>query len=249
MLHHHPNGGGVGDVADQQILRAARFELKGSQGAACVKSSSMSLVGDEPRLRHVEGTFEVVSDEQRVVFCGFFQHAVASVGAGEFQATRRLTLKAVQRGGRFRERDDVKVPVVVVVDDGRQIHADANDREFACPAAKVEACSQVRGRCAERGRISWRRGVFKHPNPIHVAGENVRLSVAVVIAKKAPIHHLGKSQGPLPVDRQVSVGQTLKDENPTSVAVERHQVVVSIEVGVEGGPLGGGQSPGPCMIQ
>ena len=202
-----------------------------------------------PRICHVEGTFEVVSNEQRVVLCGFFQHAVAPVGAGEFQATRRLALKPVERGGRFRERDDVQVPVVVVVHDGRQIHADADDREFACPAAKVEARGQVCGRCAERRRASWHGGVFKHPNPVHVAGEDVRFSVAVVVAKQAPIHHLRKPQGPFPVDRQVSVGQTLKNENTTSVAVERHQVVVPIQVGVEGRPLRGGQSPGPSVVE
>ena len=48
---------------------------------------------------------------------------------------------------------------------------------------------------------------------------------------------------------KVSVGQTLKNENATSVAVERHQVVVPIQVGVEGRPLRGGQSPGPSVVE
>ena len=56
-------------------------------------------------------------------------------------------------------------------------------------------------------RALW---VFKHPNPVHVAGEDVRFH-AVVVAKQAPIHHL-RTQGPFPVDRQVPLAKRSKTE-------------------------------------
>ena len=214
-----------------------------------MKSRPIHLGCDDARICHVEGTLEIVADEQGVVFGRLFQHAVAAVGADEIKAARRLSLKAVQRGGCLRERDDVEISVVVVVHDGRQIHANADDGELARPAAEVEARGQVQRSCAERRSFSRHGGVFKHPNPIHVACENVRLSVAVEVAEKAPIHQRGEPHGPFPIDRQVSVGQALKDHDSTSVSVERHQVVVPIQVGVEGRPLRGGQSPGPSVVE
>ena len=199
-----------------------------------------------PRVDDVEVAVEFWPDEHGVVFGGLGHHAVASVGAHEVESAGSLSQEPVQRGGRFREGDDVDVSVVVVVHDGGFVHADANDREVVRALAKIKAGEQRHRLGIKRWWSADRRGVGEHPNAVLVAGENVGLAVAVVIAEQAPIDHGWPTFDPVPPNlKPVAFRQPFKQQQPTAVPIEREQVVVAIQVGIDGGPLWRGQAAHP----
>ena len=215
-----------------------------------MKPGARHVGDDHAWVLHVERAFKIVPDEQGIVFCSLGEHAVAAVGAFEVEAAWGLAFEAVQRGCGFGEGDDVQIPIVVVIHDGGQIHAQANDRQVT----GVRPNQVEGGEKGDRVRIERRAlpglgGVGEHPNAVLVAREDVWFAVAIVIAKQAPIHHVRPSFGPVPPQGQILARNALEHQHSAAVAVEREQVVVAVEVGVKRRPLRSRKSADPGVRQ
>ena len=149
-----------------------------------------------------------------------------------------MALKAVERGGRFGEGDDVEIPVFVVVENCGQIHTDANHWQVVSTVAKIERRRQGDRRRVKRWCFSWLCGVGVHPNAILKTREDVCLSIAVVVPQKAPVNHCGPILGPIPsqdpiVFRSDFSRGAFEHKDSAAVPVEGKQVFVPIEVRVK----------------
>ena len=202
----------------------------------------------------VQIAIEFGANEQGVVFGSFGEHSVATVGANEVQAAGGLSEKSVQGGGRFREGDDVDVPIFVLIQDGGFVHAQTNDGQVTGAIAKVKAGDQGDGVVIERWGAIGRGGVGVHANPVLVTREDVRLAVAVVIPQQAPILHGWPTVGPVPSHGQgafrvVAIGDAFKHKHTAAVSVKRKHIVVTVQIGIDEGPLWRRQPADPRVEQ